>query len=53
VKNLCVNFGEVIPDNAHEVHMGEKTGGHRKIRSRAAQRSVHFPVRTFQSVKRN
>jgi hypothetical protein len=53
VKNLRIDFREIIADDSHKVYMCKKTGRHRKICSCAAYRAVHLAVWTLQSIKRN
>ena len=51
MKNLSIHFGEIVSHNSHEIHVRKKAGRYGKISGRAAQRPIHFPIRTFQSVE--
>jgi hypothetical protein len=53
VKNLGIHFREILSHDSHKVYVREETGRYGEIRGRAAQRALHFSIRTLQRIKRD
>jgi hypothetical protein len=43
---------KILAHDGHKTHRRKKTRRHRKIGCRTSYRALHFPVRTFERVKR-
>ena len=53
LKYRGIFLAEIIAHNRNKVHRREKAGRHGEISCGTADRAFHFPVRTFQAIKRN
>ena len=52
-EQIDIRLGEIIADDAHQLHRRKETGGERYVRGRAAQHAVDLPMRCLHAIVRD